>query len=182
MRSPMDFPANYISRHLEMALRLGKIPAGTLKRFNVGTQDTLDVPPNQDAEEDSPVVKFLNSFAKGEGSLPITTATEKISDLPQAWRRGFGKPLEARPSLLFFDMPDPLKPDSASRSRLASASIMEMVVKKGRNHPVVPVFGMSDMAVIELLSHHWGIYFNASSDDWGSSDMKTLHSCVQEEY
>ncbi|KAG9319039.1 hypothetical protein KVV02_000923, partial [Mortierella alpina] len=34
-------------------------------------------------------------------------------------------------------------------------------------------------AVIELLSQHWEFYFNASSDDWGSSDMLTLHSTVQ---
>jgi hypothetical protein len=33
--------------------------------------------------------------------------------------------------------------------------------------------------VIELLSQHWGFYFNASSDDWGSSDMITLHSTVE---
>jgi hypothetical protein len=34
-------------------------------------------------------------------------------------------------------------------------------------------------AVIELLSQHWGFYFNASSDDWGSGDMMTLHSTIQ---
>ncbi|KAF9571082.1 hypothetical protein BGW38_008680, partial [Lunasporangiospora selenospora] len=34
-------------------------------------------------------------------------------------------------------------------------------------------------AVIELLSQHWGFYFNASSDDWGSADMMTLRSVVQ---
>ena len=33
--------------------------------------------------------------------------------------------------------------------------------------------------MIELLSQHWGFYFNASSDDWGSSDMMTLLSAVQ---
>jgi len=45
------------------------------------------------------------------------------------------------------------------------------------------VFGVSGCgktrAVIELLLQHWGFYFNASSDDWGSSDMMTLHSTVQ---
>ncbi|KAF9540242.1 hypothetical protein BGW38_009879, partial [Lunasporangiospora selenospora] len=35
-------------------------------------------------------------------------------------------------------------------------------------------------AVIELLSQHWGFYFNASSDDWGSADMMTLRSAVQQ--
>jgi len=33
--------------------------------------------------------------------------------------------------------------------------------------------------VIELLSQHWGFYFNASNDDWGSDDMMTLRSAVQ---
>jgi hypothetical protein len=33
-------------------------------------------------------------------------------------------------------------------------------------------------AVIELLSQHWGFYFNASSDDWGSADMMTLFNTV----
>jgi hypothetical protein len=33
--------------------------------------------------------------------------------------------------------------------------------------------------VIELLSQHWGLYFNASNDDWGSDDMMTLRSAVQ---
>lgn len=35
-------------------------------------------------------------------------------------------------------------------------------------------------AVIELLSQHWGFYFNASNDDWGSSDMISLHSTIQD--
>ncbi|OAQ22280.1 hypothetical protein K457DRAFT_1825616 [Linnemannia elongata AG-77] len=46
------------------------------------------------------------------------------------------------------------------------------------------VFGVSGCgktrAVIELLSQHWGFYFNASNDDWGSSDMMTLHSTVRD--
>lgn len=33
--------------------------------------------------------------------------------------------------------------------------------------------------MIELLSQHWGFYFNASNDDWGSDDMMTLRSAVQ---
>jgi hypothetical protein len=33
--------------------------------------------------------------------------------------------------------------------------------------------------VIELLSQHWGFYFNASNDDWGSDDMMTLRPAVQ---
>ena len=34
-------------------------------------------------------------------------------------------------------------------------------------------------AVIELLSQHWGFYFNVSSDDRGSNDMITLHSTIE---
>ncbi|KAF9089137.1 hypothetical protein BGX23_006905 [Mortierella sp. AD031] len=35
-------------------------------------------------------------------------------------------------------------------------------------------------AVIELLSQHWGFYFNATGDDWGSDIMVTLHSTVKD--
>jgi len=37
---------------------------------------------------------FLNSFVRGEGSLPLTTGP--IAGLPRAWRRGFGVPAESR--------------------------------------------------------------------------------------
>ncbi|KAG9071850.1 hypothetical protein KI688_006066 [Linnemannia hyalina] len=44
------------------------------------------------------------------------------------------------------------------------------------------MFGVSGCgntrAVIELLSQHWGFYFNAADDDWGSDDMMTLYSTV----
>ncbi|KAG0196539.1 hypothetical protein BGX28_010002 [Mortierella sp. GBA30] len=127
-----------------------------------------------------PIANFLNAFVKGEGSLPITHGP--IRGLPRAWRRAFGKPAESRPSLLFLDLPDPSTPESAS-SNLASTSIFEMV--KQNNRHLISVFGVSGCgktrAVIELLSQHWGFYFNASSDDWGSSDMITLHSTVQDQ-
>ncbi|KAF9113079.1 hypothetical protein BGX30_007091, partial [Mortierella sp. GBA39] len=125
-----------------------------------------------------PIVDFLDAFVKGEGALPTTSGS--IRGLPRAWRRGFGKPSETRPSLLFMDLPDPSTPDSASRNR-AAGSILELVQENNRYH--IPVFGVSGCgktrAVIELLSQHWGFYFNASSDDWGSGDMMTLHSTIQ---
>ncbi|KAG0220929.1 hypothetical protein BGW42_008532, partial [Actinomortierella wolfii] len=34
-------------------------------------------------------------------------------------------------------------------------------------------------AVIELLSQHWGFYFNAADDDWGSADMMTLYNTIR---
>jgi hypothetical protein len=35
-------------------------------------------------------------------------------------------------------------------------------------------------AVIELLSQHWGFYFNAADDDWGSHDMMTLYGSIRD--
>ncbi|KAF9080259.1 hypothetical protein BGX23_002403, partial [Mortierella sp. AD031] len=116
----------------------------------------------------TPVTNYLDAFVRGQGTLPVTTGA--IRGLPRAWRRAFGKPAETRPSLLFLDLPDPLAPDSLSRN-LASTSILDMVKENngcGKTR-----------AVIELLSQHWGFYFNASSDDWGSNDLITLHSTVQ---
>ncbi|KAF9113508.1 hypothetical protein BGX30_006927, partial [Mortierella sp. GBA39] len=127
----------------------------------------------------TPITNFLDAYVRGQGALPVTTGP--IRGLPRAWRRGFGLPAETRPSLLFLDLPDPLIPDSASRN-VAAGSILDMV--RENNRPVIPVFGVSGCgktrAVIELSSQHWGFYFNASSDDWGSSDMITLHSTVQD--
>ncbi|KAK3812540.1 MAG: hypothetical protein J3R72DRAFT_498661 [Linnemannia gamsii] len=124
------------------------------------------------------VANFLDSFVRGEGSLPVTTGP--IRGLPRAWRRGFGKAPETRPSLLFLDLPDPSTLDSESKN-LAARSILELVKENNRHH--IPVFGVSGCgktrAVIELLSQHWGFYFNASNDDWGSSDVMILHSTVQ---
>ncbi|KAG0247919.1 hypothetical protein BG011_000730, partial [Mortierella polycephala] len=69
-----------------------------------------------------PIVDFLDAFVKGEGALPITSGS--IRGLPRAWRRGFGKAPETRPSL-FMDLPDPSTPDSASRNH-AAGSILEL--------------------------------------------------------
>ncbi|KAK3806279.1 MAG: hypothetical protein J3Q66DRAFT_117873 [Benniella sp.] len=79
------------------------------------------------------------------------------------------------------DLPDPSTPDSASRN-LAAGSILDMVKENNRRH--IPVFGVSGCgktrAVIELLSQHWGFYFNAADDDWGSGDMMTLYGTVRD--
>ncbi|KAF8943395.1 hypothetical protein BGZ47_005469 [Haplosporangium gracile] len=126
----------------------------------------------------SNIVNFLDAFVKGQGALPTTTG--HIRGLPRAWRRTFGHPTEARPSLLFLDLPDPSKPDPESRN-LAAGSIFNMV--RENNRALIPVFGVSGCgktrAAVELLSQHWGFYFNASHDDWGSDDMMTLRSTVQ---
>ncbi|KAG0053924.1 hypothetical protein BGZ90_006089 [Linnemannia elongata] len=126
----------------------------------------------------SDVVEFLDAFVKGEGALPITSGS--ICGLPRTWRRGYGKPPETRPSLLFMDLPDPSTSDSASRNH-AAGSILELVKENNRLH--IPVFGVSGCgktrAMIELLSQHWGFYFNAADDDWGSNDMMTLYNTVR---
>jgi hypothetical protein len=85
-----------------------------------------------------PIANFLDAFVKGEGALPITSGS--IHGLLRAWRRGFGKPPETRPSLLFMDLPDPSTPDSASRNH-AVGSILDMVKENNRRH--IPVFGVS---------------------------------------
>ncbi|KAI8355393.1 hypothetical protein B0O80DRAFT_425891 [Mortierella sp. GBAus27b] len=51
-----------------------------------------------------PIVDFLGAFVRGEKELPVTKGS--IRGLPSAWRRGFGKAPETRPSLLFMDLPD----------------------------------------------------------------------------
>ncbi|KAI8355057.1 hypothetical protein B0O80DRAFT_52621 [Mortierella sp. GBAus27b] len=125
-----------------------------------------------------PIANFLDAFVKGEGSLPTTSGS--IHGLPRAWRRKLTTPSETRPSLLFMDLPDPLIPDSKSRNN-AAKSILELTKDNNLGH--IPVFGVSGCgktrAVIELLSLHWGFYFNASHDDWGSNDMMTVRSAVQ---
>ncbi|KAF9143534.1 hypothetical protein BG015_000404 [Linnemannia schmuckeri] len=77
------------------------------------------------------------------------------------------------------DLPDPSAPASASKN-LAAGSILDMVKQNDRPH--IPVFGVSGCgktrAVIELLTQHWGFYFNAADDDWGSGDMMTLFDSV----
>ncbi|KAI8345551.1 hypothetical protein B0O80DRAFT_473009 [Mortierella sp. GBAus27b] len=79
------------------------------------------------------------------------------------------------------DLPDPSTPDSASRN-LAAGSILDMVKENSRRH--IPVFSVSGCgktrAVIELLSQHWGFYFNADDDDWGSGDMMTLYDTIRD--
>ncbi|KAI8345422.1 hypothetical protein B0O80DRAFT_283525 [Mortierella sp. GBAus27b] len=79
------------------------------------------------------------------------------------------------------DLPDPSTPDSVSRN-LAAESILDMVQENNRRH--IPVFGVSGCgktrAVIEILSQHWGFYFNAADDDWGSGDMMTLYGTIRD--
>ncbi|KAF9979805.1 hypothetical protein BGZ65_005991 [Modicella reniformis] len=103
-----------------------------------------------------PIASFLDAFVRGKGTLPVTNGL--IRGLPRAWRRNMGEAPQTRPSLLFLDLPDPAVPDLATKNftRL-----------------------WQTRAVIELLSQHWGFYFNASSDDWGSHDVMALFDTVR---
>ncbi|KAF9578497.1 hypothetical protein BGW38_005666, partial [Lunasporangiospora selenospora] len=132
-----------------------------------------------------PSTSFHNAFVRGDGHLPETDGP--IRGLPRAWRRGFGIAPENRPSLLFMNLPDPSTPDSASRN-LAAGSILDLVKDNNRHHIPKALFSPFEAksgrcgktrAVIELLSQHWGFYFNAADDDWGSSDMMTLYNTVR---
>ncbi|KAG9060866.1 hypothetical protein KI688_007935 [Linnemannia hyalina] len=124
-----------------------------------------------------PIANFLDAFVKGEGALPITSGA--IHGLPRAWRRGFGKApeTETRPSLLFMDLLDPSTPDSESRN-LSAGSILDMVKEYNRYH-ILQCSASLTRAVIKLLSQHWGFYFSAADDDWGS-DMMTLYGSVRD--
>ncbi|KAF9179047.1 hypothetical protein BGZ51_007276 [Haplosporangium sp. Z 767] len=102
-------------------------------------------------ESGSPVTDFLASYVSGKGRCRLLQGLFEVY------------------------------PEHGVARSLASAYILDMV--KENNRPFIPVFGVSGCgktrAVIELLSQHWGFYFNASSDDWGSSDMSTLQSDVE---
>ncbi|KAF9412654.1 hypothetical protein BGZ76_005145, partial [Entomortierella beljakovae] len=118
------------------------------------------------------IPEFLESFVKGNINLPLTTG--KIPGMPRAWRRTFFSTEETRPSLLFLGLPDPSSQEAADSSRYNSANISDMI----EENSIIPLFGVSGCgktrAVMELLSQHWGFYFNASGDDWGSEDMSNL--------
>ncbi|KAF9555653.1 hypothetical protein EC968_008795, partial [Mortierella alpina] len=82
----------------------------------------------------------------------------------------------SRHSTVFSHNSPKMKTAKRARQEPAEDSISEAATLDDEN-AFVPsralVFGVSGCgktrAVIELLSQHWGFYFNASSDDWGSS-------------
>ncbi|GJJ67777.1 hypothetical protein EMPS_00123 [Entomortierella parvispora] len=118
------------------------------------------------------VVRFLTRFVQGHESLPRTTGS--FAGLPRVWLRNQQARDDKHPSLLFLDLPDPSTSREPSKE-LTSDAILDLIKRCPGN---VPIFGVSGCGktrgLIELLSRHWGFYFNASGEDLGSDDMSTL--------
>ncbi|KAG9063839.1 hypothetical protein KI688_003951 [Linnemannia hyalina] len=121
----------------------------------------------------SPDATFLERFVQGHGQLPLTTGI--VPGLPRVWLRRQPQGYDERPSLLFFQLPDPSSSNEPSKV-LASDAILDLIRKCGSEN--VPIFGVSGCgktrSMIELLCRQWGFYFNASGDDLGSDDMTAL--------
>ncbi|KAG9062127.1 hypothetical protein KI688_006459 [Linnemannia hyalina] len=129
---------------------------------------SVSIPVSDDDDDEIPIVldnvnSKDNKLRAMRGLLevfpdkpPKNTIHIIVQRPPQAWRRGFGKPQETRPSLLFMDLRDPSTPDSTSRN-LAAGSILKLVKDNNRCGKT--------RAVIELLSQHWRFYFNAADND-----------------
>ncbi|KAF9176639.1 hypothetical protein BGZ51_000167, partial [Haplosporangium sp. Z 767] len=109
--------------------------------------------------------------------LPLTTG--RVPGLPRVWLRKQQERDDARPSLLFLQLPDPYTTLIPSKT-LASDAILDLIKRCGPGN--VPIFGVSGCGkthgMIELLSRQWGFYFNASGEDLGSDDMTTLQAQV----
>ncbi|KAF9119536.1 hypothetical protein BGX30_003775 [Mortierella sp. GBA39] len=116
---------------------------------------------------------FLNALCAGLENLPLTTGS--ISGLPRVWLRNSGPQADARPSLLFSDLPHASLSETLSRYPTSDA-ILQLIERCTTS--IVPIFGVrgceKTRGMVELLSQRWGFYFNASSNDLGSDDITTL--------
>ncbi|KAF9964749.1 hypothetical protein BGZ73_001731, partial [Actinomortierella ambigua] len=121
----------------------------------------------------SDAASFLDRFVRGLENLPLTTGS--ICGLPRAWLRNQNPPADTHPSLLFSRLPDPSLGDTLSKYPTSDAILQLAANCTGS---FVPIFGVSGCGktrgMIELLSRHWGFYFNASADDLGSNDVFNL--------
>ncbi|KAG0001923.1 hypothetical protein BGZ80_006055 [Entomortierella chlamydospora] len=69
------------------------------------------------------------------------------------------------PTLLFFNLEQ-----SVSTSNSTADKVIELIHNQG--NPLLPIFGCGKTrTAIEILSRHWGFYFNASGTDFGSGDL-----------
>ncbi|KAF9979748.1 hypothetical protein BGZ65_006073, partial [Modicella reniformis] len=113
-----------------------------------------------------------------EGGAKIPTIERALGGLPVVYPRAGGK--ANRPSLLFLNLPESVEsqdpPSTADRA-------LERI--RGRAIPLLPLFGVSGCGktrtTIEMLSKNWGFYFNGSGTDWGSSDLHSFLTFVQDE-
>ncbi|KAF9353437.1 hypothetical protein BGX26_008802 [Mortierella sp. AD094] len=113
---------------------------------------------------------YLTKYAQGEFVLPTTE--EPFSGLPCIKSRGAARS-SIRPTLLFLGLTDP-----RVKSPLHSAANLAIETINSRSLSIMPFFGVSGCGktrtVLEMLSEHWGFYFNGSRNDWGSQDLTSL--------
>ncbi|KAF9429272.1 hypothetical protein BGZ76_001560, partial [Entomortierella beljakovae] len=112
-----------------------------------------------------------------EVELPVTTAG--VLGLPRVQRRVRPLP-ESSPNFIFLDLPT--NPTDSIPERFRSNVILQHLERKGGAPWDVPVFGATGCgktrSVVELLYLQWGLYFNASETDLGSSDLFFLSRTV----
>ncbi|KAF9408549.1 hypothetical protein BGZ76_005851, partial [Entomortierella beljakovae] len=116
--------------------------------------------------------QYLTKYAQGEYTLPTTD--EPFSGLPCIKSRGAARSSK-RPTHLFLGLTDP-----PTDSPLESTASQAIETINSRVSSLMPFFGVSGCGktrtALEMLSKHWGFYFNGSKNDWGSQDLSYLVS------
>ncbi|KAK5796948.1 hypothetical protein F5H01DRAFT_401262 [Linnemannia elongata] len=124
---------------------------------------------------DSDKYTSLVQFVKGDANVPTTEG--ELSGLPFVLLRADAE--TNQPSLLFLNLPESVEtqepPSTADRA-------LERI--RGRAIPLLTFFGVSGCGktrtAIEMLSKNWGFYFNGSETDWGSDDLLSFLTLVQQ--
>ena len=87
----------------------------------------------------SKYVKFLDSYVQGQYSLPVTT--NGVCGLPKVLRRGVVNKQDAKPNLLFLDLPDaPLSAAVPVPERFKSNVLLDVL--ENMQAQDLPVFGV----------------------------------------
>ncbi|KAI1318391.1 hypothetical protein EDD11_006729 [Mortierella claussenii] len=124
---------------------------------------------------DSVHYKSLIQFVKGDAGAPTTEGS--LGGLPFVLPRS--GMVENRPSLLFLNLPE-----SSATQNPPSTADKALKRAHGRVIPLLSLFGVAGCGktrtAIEMLSKHWGFYFNGSATDWGSSDLLRLVELVKQ--
>ncbi|KAG0272672.1 hypothetical protein BGZ95_011551 [Linnemannia exigua] len=123
--------------------------------------------------------EFLDSYVQGQYSLSVTT--EGVRGLPKVLRRGIVNKQEARPNLLFLDLPNPPSSVAAPVPERFKSNVLLDVLENMQAQDL-PVFGVSGCgktrSMIEMLCLQWGFYFNAAKSDFGSDDLFRLAELI----
>ncbi|KAF9393299.1 hypothetical protein BGX21_010806 [Mortierella sp. AD011] len=119
--------------------------------------------------------EFLVIYVQGQGSLPITETG--LRGLPKVLRRGAVESEEAKPSLLFLDLPDPPSNTGDPVPEKFKTNILLGMLEKMQAQDL-SVFGVSGCdktrTVAEMLHLQWGFYSNAAKSNLGSFDLSRL--------